>query len=80
MGKLCMINHAPEFMIYDLASNIAAILSQLEDKEYAEQIKQLCRKMAELEYKWDSVASLTEEVYSACHRSTITSALTERSR
>ncbi|MDY7018461.1 MAG: glycosyltransferase family 4 protein [Chloroflexota bacterium] len=80
IGKLCMINHAPEFMICDLASNIAAILSQLEDTVYAEQIKQLCREMAELEYRWDRVASLTEEVYSTCHSSEITSALTERSR
>ncbi len=65
IGDLVKLDHHPLQLINDLATNIPALLARLKDRELADRVSYMCRRIVEPAYSWKNVGARLEELYSS---------------
>lgn len=65
VGDLVRLDHHPMQLINDLATNIPALLARLKDRELADRVSYMCRRIVEPAYSWKSVGGRLAELYSS---------------
>ncbi len=65
VADLVKLDHHPAQLINDLAANIPALLARLEDRELADRVSHMCRKIVEPAYSWSNVGARLEKLYAS---------------